>query len=77
MLILSEKDNILLPYRYDIATDFNEYGFAMIGKNGKVSWIDKKFNYLNIEGKIEKEGNEFNDFLKSINLVMVRFLYLK
>ena len=59
---ISEEDNTLLPYRYDIATDFNEYGFAMVGKNGKVSWIDKNFNYLNIEGKMEKEGNEFNGF---------------
>ena len=36
----------LLPYRYDYATDFNKYGFAMVCLDGKVSWIDTNFNYL-------------------------------
>ena len=42
---IREEDNFLMPYRYDIASDFNEYGFAMIGKNGYVSWINKDFKY--------------------------------
>ena len=32
-----EADNKLLPYRYDIATDFNEYGYAIVGKDARVS----------------------------------------
>ena len=41
-----EEDNKLLPYRYDIATDFNEYGYAMVGKDARVSWIDRDFRYF-------------------------------
>lgn len=50
-----ETDNVLLPYRYDIAFDFNEYGFAMVGKDGSVSWIDTTFKYLNLEGEFVEE----------------------
>ncbi len=51
-----EVDNSLMPYRYDIATDFNEYGYAMVAKDGKVSWINKNFEYLNSKGKMVKEN---------------------
>lgn len=50
-----ESDNILLPYRYDVASDFNQYGFAMVGKDGSVSWIDKSFKYLNSFGDMVDE----------------------
>ncbi len=53
-----ESDNILMPYRYDIATDFNEHGFAMVGKNGFVTWIDKDFRYLNRKGEMVKEETD-------------------
>ena len=63
-----EEDNTLLPFRYDIATDFNEYGYAMVGKDGKVSWIDKSFKYLNSEYEMLKEDStEFNGFLSVSN----------
>ena len=29
-----QSDFQLLPFRYDVASDFNEYGFAMVGKKG-------------------------------------------
>ena len=45
-----ESDNVLLPFRYDVAFDFNQYGFAIVGKDGSVSWIDTTFKYLNLEG---------------------------
>lgn len=51
-----ESDNLLLPYRYDIAFDFNEFGFAMVGKDGSVSWIDKDFKYFNLKGKMVAEN---------------------
>ena len=59
-----EEDNILLPYRYDIATDFNEYGYAMVGKDASVSWIDRNFKYLYNNGKMIKENldDEFSLF---------------
>ncbi len=63
-----EEDNKLLPYRYDIATDFNKYGYAMVGKNARVSWIDKNFRYFNEEEEKFTEEQEigyntFNGFL--------------
>lgn len=51
-----ESNNSLLPFRYDVAFNFNEYGFAMVGKDGGVSWIDKNFNYLNLQGEMQKEN---------------------
>lgn len=65
---VKEEGNTLLPFRYDVATDFNEYGYAMVGKDGKVSWIDKNFKYLNIQEKKFTEEYEigyskFNGFL--------------
>ena len=65
---IREKDNVLLPYRYDIATDFNEYGYAMVGKDAKVSWIDREFNYFDADEEKfldERENNHarFNGFL--------------
>ena len=73
-----ENDRALLPYRYDIATDFNEYGYAMVGKNGSVSWIDKEFRYFNAKeekflNEKENDSDIFNgylsitDFSKGIN----------
>lgn len=50
-----ESDNALLPFRYDVAFNFNQYGFAMVGKDGSVSWIDTTFKYLNLEGEFVKE----------------------
>ena len=63
-----EEDNKLLPYRYDIATDFNKYGYAIVGKNARVSWIDKNFRYFNEEEEKFTEEQEigyntFNGFL--------------
>ena len=49
---IREIDGTLLPYRFDIASDFNEYGFAMVGKGCEVAWIDKAFNYLNMLGHL-------------------------
>ena len=61
---VKEEDSTLLPFRYDIATDFNEYGYAMVGKDGKVSWIDKNFKYLNNKYEMVKEdSSKFNGFL--------------
>jgi len=57
---IRESDNELLPYRYDIAFDFNEYGLAMVGKDGDVSWIDKDFNYINLECEKVQEDLDYN-----------------
>lgn len=58
-----ETDNCLLPYRYDVATNFNEYGFAMVGKDGFVSWIDTNFKYFNIDGNfVEEKVDKYPSF---------------
>lgn len=53
---IRQSDFQLLPFRYDIASNFNEYGFAMVGKNGNVSWIDTSFRYLDSKGKMTEEN---------------------
>ena len=50
-----ESDNSLLPFRYDVAFDFNAFGFAIVGKDGSVSWIDRDFKYLNLQGEMVEE----------------------
>ena len=57
---IRESDNSLLPFRYDIACDFNEFGFAIVGKDGSVSWINKDFKYLNIQGEMVEEELDKN-----------------
>lgn len=54
---IQEKDMTLLPYRYDYATNFNEFGLAIVGKDGGVSWINKDFKYLNSKGEMVIEEN--------------------
>ena len=59
-----EIDNTLLPYRYDVAFDFNKHGFAIVGKDGDVSWINTEFKYLNRKGQMVEEelDNEYAKF---------------
>lgn len=52
---IRQSDSLLLPFRYDVASDFNEYGFAMVGKEGSVSWIDTSFRYLDLNGDMVEE----------------------
>lgn len=49
-LFIREEDGAVMPYVFDFATDFNELGFAMVGKNSEVSWIDRNFNYVDGKG---------------------------
>jgi len=67
-----EEDGKLLPYRYDIAADFNELGYAMVGKDGNASWINKNFQYLSKDGELIDEDLEdpyrkFDGFQKVFN----------
>ncbi len=59
-----EADNKLLPYRYDIATDFNEYGYAIVGKDARVSWIDRNFRYFDatFETFLDEKKNKSDRF---------------
>ena len=45
-----EWNNEVLFQRYDVATDFNEYGFAMVAKDNFVTWINKEFKLLDVSG---------------------------
>lgn len=60
---IRQSDSRLLPFRYDVASDFNEYGFAMVGKDGSVSWIDTDFRYLDVNGKMVVEDLD-KDYIK-------------
>lgn len=53
---IREYDGVLLPYRYDIASDFNDYGFAMVAKDGNTTWINKNFQYLSKNGDMIDEN---------------------
>ncbi len=55
---LEKKSGLLLKEPYDIATDFNKYGFAMVAKAGNVTWINQEFKFLDLWGRwIEGEIN--------------------
>ncbi len=41
-----KEDGTVDHHRFDIAGNFNEYGFAMVAKNGKVTWINREFCFL-------------------------------
>ena len=63
-LYVSEETGELLPYIFDFATDFNDKGYAMIGKNSEVSWIDKNFNYVDNKGtKWEVDSKRLYSFV--------------
>ncbi len=55
---IREEDGVLLPYRYDVASDFNEYGFAMVAKDGNANWINSQFQYLSKNGDMVDEQLE-------------------
>jgi len=60
----SNKTHKLMKDRYHYATPFNEYGFAMVAKDGCALWVDKKFRYLSLEGdfKYQKEFIPYDSF---------------
>ena len=57
-----------MPYRYDFASDFNEKGYAMVAKDGTVSWINKTFKYLSVDGiMVEDYINNPNAVFKGVS----------
>lgn len=44
------SDNVVIPCIFDIATNFNRYGLAMVAKDGQVTWINKEFQYVDHTG---------------------------
>lgn len=57
-----EIDNMIMPYEFDIAFNFNEYGLAMVGKDASVSWINKDFKYVNSEGELKSCNDNEKEF---------------
>ncbi len=43
---LRETDGSFVPYQFILASEFNEYGYAMVAKNGSVGWINRNFDFL-------------------------------
>lgn len=44
-----DNDGILQNICFDIASDYNELGYAMVGLMGKTTWLDSNFRYLSIK----------------------------
>lgn len=73
---LREADNKLLPYRYDYATNFNNNGYAIVAKDGTVSWIDRTFKYLSsdglmVEDYVNNKSSSFKGYLDVYNFTNV------
>lgn len=62
-----ESDGKLLPYRFDFATNFNEYGFAMVAKDGKVTWMNESFECLVSNGQMVDNTTSFKDAFLEIS----------
>lgn len=45
-------------FTYDVVTDFNDFGYAMVGRYGGVTWIDRNFNVIDREGKLSLDNGE-------------------
>ncbi len=54
-----ESDKKIMPYYYDNAYDFNDYGFAIVGREGVMTWINKDFKYLRDDRRSGCYGNEY------------------
>jgi hypothetical protein len=53
---MEENTNKLLPYRYDVASQFNNHGFAIVGKANSVTFINRNFQYLSKNGTFVSEN---------------------
>ncbi len=58
---IKEDDLEILPYRFDLATNFNEYGLAIVAYSGTVSWINKDFKIFSSDEEcfIDIEDNSY------------------
>ena len=56
------RKNHFVGHTYDFATDFNEHGYAMACKDGKISWINTDFEYLTVAGTFSADDTKFNGF---------------
>ena len=58
---INEDDLEILPYRFDLATNFNEYGLALVAYSGTVSWINKDFKIFSSDDEcfINIEDNSY------------------
>lgn len=58
-----ESDGKIMPVYCDIASNFNEYGLALVGRNTYATWIDKNFRYVNqfgiwVDGPLLENSNQ-------------------
>ena len=48
------RNDKILRYKFELATDFNEYGLAIVGNYGSIGWVNKNFDFYStsiINGK--------------------------
>ena len=61
------SDGTVMPFIFDFATNFNKYGLAMVAKDGKVSWINKKFEFFSDDCKVQELTEEY--FMRGWNFI--------
>lgn len=68
----------LISYKFNIASDFNACGLAMVGLNGGVTWINSEFKKLTSKGNWTMMEDEFSslplevsDFVAGLSSVEV------
>ena len=64
---VNEKNEVIVDYIYDDATQQNEYGYAAIKKDGKWGSIDSKGNIV-IEPKYNLDNNLVINFIGKYHL---------
>ncbi len=57
----------IIPYIFDIATDFNEYGLAMVAVNGRVSWMNQDFQYVDKDNMLQSYDEDMEDAWASVS----------
>ena len=68
-MYMRTSDNVVIPCIFDVATNFNRYGLAMVAKDGQITWINKDFQYINNTGLLIQltDGHVINDGWSSIS----------
>lgn len=59
---MRESNGEVLPYRFDIASDFNEFGFAMVGLGKGAAWLNRDFKVFR-DGWVPLESVEDGPFV--------------
>lgn len=48
------SDDTLMPYRFEVADDFNKYGLALVARDGVINYIDTNFQVFEYDIKYKQ-----------------------